>query len=110
MGEKIEGVLKPLLASSRPFGNPLELSEILRKKSDEPVRLSVGEGTNHNGLGLENWHISIEQESEIRNKPWESIRVPGNQDEGYQTTRVSGGNEKEKNLKPRFPEILIPTA
>ena len=56
MGEKIEGVLKPLLASSRPFVNPLELSEIFCKKSDDPVRLSVGEGTNHNGLGLENWH------------------------------------------------------
>jgi hypothetical protein len=39
---------------------------------------------------------------EIRNKFWKSIRVPGNQDEGYQTTRISGESEKEKISSPDF--------
>jgi hypothetical protein len=42
---------------------------------------------------------SIPQES-IRKESYSWIRVPGNQDAGYQATRISEKNKKRKYFKP----------
>jgi hypothetical protein len=40
---------------------------------------------------------------EARNKSPQDIRVPGNQDEGYQSNRISGKSSKEGIVKPDPP-------
>ncbi len=59
MRKKAKGILKPLPAPPRPFGNPFQLSKILGEEGDDLVGLTVVCGSDDNGVCFEERHEEI---------------------------------------------------
>ncbi len=63
MGKKAKGILKSLLASSRPFCDPFNLPKIFGEEGDDLIGLPVMGGADDNGICLEEWHSSTLSEA-----------------------------------------------